>query len=354
MPEARPMEVAVVGCGRHGVEHHLANYVRFPDVQVVAVSDANPERAAAAARQYGVPHHYADHRELLERHRPEIVSVCTPPASHYAITLDAFAAGAHVLCEKPLAASADEAEQMIAAAKQHGRLISMGLQTRYRPEAAYLRQLLADRGIGRIFHTRVWCGHVMNIPGTGVFHRKDLSAGGVIYATAVHILDAALWMLGSPKPVSASASILQKVSRMANPPITWPGTLADNDVEDFAVGFVRFADESTMTIEANWLSHPSSRVSGIRFLGEQGSADYEPLSVEIEDGASVRDITPELPTFGPANGPLEPVLRDFVDCVREGRTPMVRFREMLDTQRLMDAMYQSAATGKEVRLEWPT
>ncbi|MBI2942066.1 MAG: Gfo/Idh/MocA family oxidoreductase [Chloroflexi bacterium] len=347
MTNAR-LRVAVAGCGVHGTHHHLANYARFPDVEVVGVCDANPDRAAAAAAQYGVAHWYADHRALLDAHRPEVVSVCTPPASHCAITRDALAAGADVLCEKPLAASLAEAETMVEAARRHGRLLSIGLQTRYVPAAAYLRELIASGRLGRVFHSRVWCGHVMNIPGGGVFHRKDLSVGGVIYATAVHILDAALWMLGSPTPVAVVGALYQKVSHMPNPPITWKGRLEDMDVEDFGVGFVRFANGSTMTLEANWLTHPCSRATGIHFLADRGSADYLPLRVEVEDGAQVIDITPALPAADPPPSPLMPVLRDFLDCVRTRRTPMVRFRELLDTQRIMDAIYRSAETGREV------
>src|SRR4029453_5601279 len=99
----------------------------------------------------------------LTRTRPDLVSIVTPPAFHCRQALDAFAAGAHVLCEKPVALNATEARAMLAAAAEAGRFLSMGLQSRHLEAGRRLREELAGRRIGEVFFTRVWCGHVMNI-----------------------------------------------------------------------------------------------------------------------------------------------------------------------------------------------
>src|SRR5207237_77261 len=102
--------------------------------------------------------------QALERTRPELVSIVTPPAFHREQALDAFAAGAHVLCEKPIAMNAAEARAMVDAARAAGRFLSMGLQSRHLEAGRILKRTLAEGTLGEVYFTRVWCGHVMNIP----------------------------------------------------------------------------------------------------------------------------------------------------------------------------------------------
>ena len=124
------MKAAVIGCGAQGRGGHIANYAKMEEVSLLAVCDVNFERAQAVAKEFKVPHAYADYREMLERHTLDLVSVCTPHALHRDQTVDAFDAGANVICEKALCISSAEAEEMIAACKRNGKKMSMGLQNR--------------------------------------------------------------------------------------------------------------------------------------------------------------------------------------------------------------------------------
>ena len=129
----------------------------------------------------------------------------------------AFEVSANVLVSKPLAMNLAEAKEMIATAKHCGKLMSMGLQNRSNPEVQALRQFLADGKLGNVYHTRLWHGHVMHIPGTPTMYKRHLAGGGVLFHTTVHLLDATLWALGNPKPVRASAASYQKVQPDENP-----------------------------------------------------------------------------------------------------------------------------------------
>src|SRR5207248_4361623 len=137
--------------------------------------------------------------------------------------LDAFAAGAHVLCEKPIALNAGEARAMIEAGARAGRFLSMGLQSRHLESGRILRRALGAGLLGDVYFTRVWCGHVMHIPGWGHFHRRELAGGGVVMATAVHALDFALWVLGNPTPSTVTAFTHARARRMREPAISWEG-----------------------------------------------------------------------------------------------------------------------------------
>jgi predicted dehydrogenase len=364
------VRVAVVGCGDHGRGGHLKAYRQLIEAgepaQVVAVCDRDAERARETAEEFGVSAWYTDHQEMLRAVQPDAVSIATPPLVHKQQTLDALAAGAHVLCEKPLAMNVAEGEEMVAAAVGAAKVLSMGLQNRYSPAARYLRDVLAGDGapassesnsgelpdIGTVYHTRVWCGHILRLPPSRHFFQPELAGGGVIAATAVHILDAALWMLHNPPIATVSASTFARAPRMPQPPPPFGSVQEaqrDFRVEDFAYGMVRFAGGSTMSIEANWFEHPTKRSTGIQFLGTAGVAEYGPLAIRLDDGKTAQDLTPG-PDVVPQRGGhyfLE-VARDFLQAARTGTPTVITGLQMLQVQRLMDRLYESARERREV------
>ena len=339
------LKIGIIGCGAHG-RGHLQSYAEIPEAEIIAIADVNPDRVQEAATEFRIPYHYTDYRKMLERHALDIVSLALPPAANRDAAVAAFEAGANVLVSKPLAMNLAEAEEMIATARRCGKLMSMGLQNRSNPEVRALRQFLADGKLGNVYHTRLWHGHVMHIPGTPTMYKRHLAGGGVLFHTTVHLLDATLWALGNPKPVRASAANYQKVRRMKTPLITWQGSVGDCDIEDFNVGLVHFADGSTMAVESNWMMHPHSRPSGAEILGDWGVASLRPLHVALEDGERIVDVTPRIET----TNQFDSVYQDFCQSVLENRLPIVRFSEMLDVQRVMDALYEAAEKGMEVSI----
>ena len=342
-----PLAVGVIGCGAHG-RGHVMHYGELAETRVVAVADADPQRAEAVAAEFGVEYHYADYHAMLARHPLDLISLALPPALNKEAAVAAFAAGAHVMASKPLAINLAQAEEIVAAAQNTGKLLTMGLQNRADPEVQMLRQIADEGRLGRIYHTRLWHGHVMHIPPTPTMYRRDLAGGGVLFHTMVHLLDAALWALGSPRPLRATASSYKRLDRMPNPPPSWEAPVEACEVEDFNVGLVHFADGSTMAIESNWLMHPQTRQSGAEVLGDRGVAGLRPLRLELEEEGTVIDAPPCLPANPPNAFAL--ICRDFCQSIRENRTPMVRFSEMLNVQRIMDALYRAADTGREVEI----
>ena len=340
------LKVGVIGCGAHGRSGHLRGYAGTPEASLVAVADIDPQRAREAAAAFGVPHYYTDSHEMLERHALDVVSLALPPAANRDAAVAAFEAGANVLVSKPLAMNLVQAKEMVETAKRSGKRMSMALGNRFASEVRALRDFLADGKLGHIYHTRIWHGHVMNIPGAPTMTRRELAGGGVLFHTTVHILDATLWALGNPEPVRASAASYQKVRKMKKPVITWSGPLEACDIEDFNVGLVHFVDGSTMTVESNWMTHPRSRSGGAEILGDWGVASLRPLRVELEDGERIIDATPRLPAD--SRNSVGNYCEDFCRSILEGRLPVVRFGEMLDVQRIMDALYAAAERGGEV------
>ena len=208
------LRIGLIGCGHHGRGGHLEAYrlaiAEGADAQLVGVCDRDIERARQVAGLVPGARPYADHLEMLEGERPDVVSVATPPAFHREQVVAALEHGAHVLCEKPLAMNLSEAQEMVATAEHAGRVLTMGLQSRYSPVVSYLRDLLARGELGRVYHTRLQGGHVWQLPPSPHFFRAELAGGGVVAATAVHSIDSTLWILGNPAPATVSAATFSK------------------------------------------------------------------------------------------------------------------------------------------------
>ena len=348
--------VAVIGCGRIGTQGHLPAFARAAEAglcRLVGACDVDPARAAAAARPYGVPA-FTSAEALLERVGPDVVSIATLPSSHRDLTLQALAAGCHVLCEKPVATNAAEAAEMVAAAERAGRLLSICFEYRYWDEAVHLKERIAAGDLGHVHSVRTWGGAVHGFPTDNPRYHVASAGGGVLTHWTIHNLDLALWLLGEPEPLTASAFCCQRLKRM--PPEDaarrgWRPEAIEPEIEDFAVGLVRLAGGTALMVEANWLQPPSRRPEGWELLGARGAASISPIQVWLERDGRWVDATPPRESLAPCDYDMGRLMAGFLERVRAGGPSPVGGPEILRIQRLMDALYESAALRREVAVD---
>jgi predicted dehydrogenase len=358
---SRRLKVAVIGCGKIGTSGHLPAFAaaaRAGLCEIAAVCDVDRQRAAAAARPYGVPA-FDSVDALLDQVNPDVVSIATLPSNHRDLTLRALAAGCHVLCEKPIASDAAEAQEMVTAAERAGKLLSLCLQYRWWDEARYVRQRIAAGDLGHVHAVRTWGGAPHAFPRHMSRHNAAIAGRGVLAHWTIHNLDLALWLLGNPEPLTASAFCYQKLGRLSHPP---PGSPADGAtvahaaayqevdpaVEDFAAALVRLAGGTVVTVEANWLQAPSRRPEGWELLGDRGAAAISPVRVWLERDGQWVDDTPPAGTLAACDYDMSRLMAGFLEAVRAGGPSPVAGPEIVRLQRLMDALYRSADTGQEV------
>jgi predicted dehydrogenase len=350
-----PTRVAVIGCGGIALSGHLPAYQAAAAAglcRLVGVCDRAPERARAAAERFG-GRPFATAEALLAETRPEVVSITTQPDSHRALTLLALAAGCHVLCEKPIALATAEAAAMVQAAERADRLLSICFEYRYWDESVYLRRRLDAGDLGAIHAVRTWGGSVNGFPASPGFHTRASAGGGVLTHWTIHNLDLALWLLGNPEPLTASAVGFQRLRHL--PPVAFetvlPGTRPERvepAIEDFGLGFVRLAGGAVVTVEANWLQPPSVRPEGWELLGTRGAASLSPIRVWLDQGDAWRDDTPPAGRLAPCDYDMGRLITGFLTAVRDGQPAPVSGAEILRVQRLMDALYASMQRGQEV------
>lgn len=347
---ASPTTVGVIGCGLIARGAHLPGLQAACEAglaTVVGVCDVVGEKAQRLAVDFGVPC-YQSVDALLDKARPDVVSITTPVVNHRDLTLQAFDAGCHVICEKPIAMNLAQAEEMLAAAARADRLLSICLQYRHWQESLYLRERIANGDFGSVHFVRTWGGAPYNF----AIHRRNLPGGGVMAHWTIHNLDLALWLLGNPRPLTASAFCHQRLAEY--PPALGPlrEGLEDANVtasmEDFAYGMVRVENDTVITLEANWLQPPSERNEGWEILGAKGAASLCPINIKLDRGGRWIDDSPAPETLARCDYAMDQLMIRFLNAVRSGAGSPVSADQVRGIQKLVDALYESAANGHEV------
>jgi len=243
-----------------------------------------------------------------------------------------------VLCERPLARNAAEAELMTKAAKKAGRVLMCALSHRFRADAQILKKFVDGRELGRIFYTKAgWLRQRTGWKPDEWRERKRVSGGGVLLDLGVQMLDLALWILGSPGVDSVTATAHR-------PP--------QAEVEDSLSAFLRLEGGGTLTLEVTWGLLMEKDFAYCNLFGENGAALWNPLRLHRAMHGSLVNVTPEVAS--PKNlykQAVENQLAHFLDAVRKGNpAPVGSGQEALAVMRLVDAIYKSAESGREVKL----
>jgi predicted dehydrogenase len=348
-------------CGARIARNHIEGYQKLDDVDVLCVAGPDVERCQAVADEYGVPRVVADYREMLAMPDVGAVSICVPNKFHATIAVDALNAGKHVLCEKPLAVNAAEAQRIVDAARENDRLLMVAYNNRFSANSRALKEVVDSGALGPIYYGKGYWLRRHGIPGFGGwFTTKSVSGGGPLIDIGVHMMDLTLYMMGYPEPVSVVGSTYNQFgSRGIGTHKGWEATDLQItnvfDVEDFAVGMVKFSNGATLMVEASWAGHQALEDElGIQLYGPQGGArilmpDYQKIdSVQV-----FTEVNGEIADFSPSFTLDDEYSREvahFVECIREGKESLAPGEQGVVLMKIIDALYESAASGREVRI----
>ena len=340
MAEVKKYRVGVIGAGAIAQACHLPGYAKNEWVDLVAFADPEPAWHKEMARLYDYVRGYAHYRHMLEKEKLDVVSVCTPNKYHADATISAFEAKCHVLCEKPIATTLKEADAMIAAAKKARRKLMVGFTHRLFNGTKKVKELLAEKALGKPFMIRVRFAHGGPFPGwakSDWFYSKDLAAGGAMLDMGIHAIDLCLWLFGSVTTVTAKAATLIKKI----------------EVDDNAVMILEFKNGALGYIEVGWTSKPG--FSGLEVYGTEGSlvCDYNRglflfggKASAGTDGTSEWRVIERAPTQGgwaTEIGHWIDVLRGVEKLTMDGKAGRNAIEVAL-------AAYKSSSTGKRVAI----
>ncbi|MCW8133329.1 MAG: Gfo/Idh/MocA family oxidoreductase [Planctomycetota bacterium] len=345
----KKLRVGLIGAG--GIAGtHTDNYKKFEDVEVVAACDVSEAGLQRFKDKYAIPNTFKTWQEMLKNVEVDAVSVCTPNYLHYQPTVDALNAGVHVLCEKPLAMNATEGAKMLAAAKKNKKHLVIGFQHRFEGRTQVLRKAVLDGFFGKILYVRVQAMRRRGIPNWGVFGRKDLQGGGPLIDIGVHALEMAHFTIGSPEPVAASG---QTWTYLGNKPSDIASNWRNWDwktytVEDLAVGMIRMKTGAIIHLESSFAAHIEKDLWTFQIMGEKGGASWDSASLYHDDAGLMLNSQPG---FVPKVEIFPYKMRHFVDVCLYGRKCEAPAEHGLMVQKMLDGIYASAASGREVKIK---
>ena len=352
------LRVGVIGCGA-GL-FHLEGYAAEPRAKVVALAGLDTDRCRSLARQFDVATVYGDYTELLADPSIDAVSVAVPNHLHLPVCLGAIEAGKHVLVEKPLARHAEEGERIVEAARVNGKVLAIAFNRRHRHDVALLKQHVDAGKLGRIYYAKAFWMRRAGIPGFGSwFTRKEQAGGGPLIDLGVHVLDMALYLMGNPRVVSVCAATFAELGPRGRGALTGTRFAVDYtspyEVEDLATAFIRLEDGAALQLETSWASYSGvTDEFGVSLFGNQGGAEIRVKDYALVDTLRIFgdfegvpiDAMPRLQKTHGHTG----IIHSFVDAILLGTPVRPSGEEGLDRTRLIDAIYRSAALGREVEL----
>nr|WP_286207911.1 Gfo/Idh/MocA family oxidoreductase [Clostridium caldaquaticum] len=354
------MKVAIIGCGGIANGKHMPAIKKNGNIEIEAFCDLIEERAVEAKAKYGREDSriYTDYKVLLAKEKSiEAVYVLTPNKSHSFIAIDAMKAGKHVMCEKPMAKTYSEAKAMVEVAKETGKILTIGYQNRYRSDSTYLKAACENGDLGEIYYAK---GHAIRrraVPTWGVFLNEEEQGGGPLIDIGTHALDLTLWMMDNYEPECVLGSVYHKLGDQTNTGNTWGDWDREKfTVEDSAFGFIKMKNGATINLEASWaLNSLDVDEAKTTLCGTKAGAD-------MKDGLRINYVKynkqciekPALDAAGVAfyDGDTEDAAdieqRVFYNAIVNGGELVVKPEQALVVTQILEAIYESAKTGKAV------
>ena len=351
------VRVGIIGCGGIANGKHMPSLKQLPNVKMVAFCDIIEERAIKARADYGTPDCavYTDYRELLEDKSIDVVHVCTPNRAHSFITVDALHAGKHVMCEKPMAINSEEAKKMLDAAKETGKKLTIGYQSRPRADSRYLKNECLAGTFGDIYYAKATALRRRAVPTWGVFLNEYEQGGGPLIDIGTHALDLTLWMMDNYQPKYCLGQTFHKLNKDTNQGNDWGNWDPEKfTVEDSAFGMVVMENGAVINLESSWaLNTLETREAVTSVCGTLAGAD-------MIDGLRINGIRQNYkyefkPTFtGGGAAYFEGVssadpsvleAAQWIDAVINDKTPCVTPEQAFTVTRILEGIYMSAKNG---------
>lgn len=356
------VRIGVIGCGGIARTKHLPAEAKNPDAELVAFCDIDPVKAKNMKEQFGLPDAklYEDYHELLKDERVDAVLVLTPNYLHCQITVDALDAGKHVLCEKPMAISYEEAKKMIAARDRSGKILTIGYQNRFRKDAMYLKQLADEDTFGDIYYAEATALRRRAVPTWGVFIDEEKQGGGPLIDIGTHALDLTLYVMDNYKPKYCAGKTFHKLNKQTNTGNAFGDWDPDKfTAEDSAFGFIVMENGALINLRSSWaLNRLHSREAVTSICGDKAGAEMQDdfsnvLHINGVLGGRQYELTPNLNAGGVAFfsgeknlNPADYEARVFTGAILGKNKLVVTAEQAACITRILEGIYLSEKTGK--------
>lgn len=356
---SKKLRVGIIGCGGIATGKHMPSLALLDTIDMVAFCDILEERADKAQEKYGTAESktYTDYKEMLNIESLDVVHVCTPNNSHSEISIAALEAGNHVMCEKPMAKTTKGARAMVEAAKRTGKKLTIGYQNRFRPDSTFLKKA-CDRGdLGEVYFAKAHAVRRRAVPTWGVFLKEEEQGGGPLIDIGTHALDLTLWTMDNYEPEKVVGTTYHKMrydTETGNAFGDWDPD--EFTVEDSAFGFITMKNGATIILESSWaLNTLDSGEAKTTLCGTKAGADMKDgLRINGVDFGKLYVKKPNLDADGvdfyegESASPAAVEAKMWIEAILEDKEPLVKPEQALIVTEILEAIYESARTGKAV------
>ena len=356
----RTVKVGIIGCGGIANGKHMPALKAVPGVEMVAFCDLIIERAEEAAAKYGVPGAkvYTDYKELIADPEIEVVHVLTPNRSHADLSIDAMKAGKHVMCEKPMAKTAEDAKRMLDCARETGKKLTIGYQHRQKPSARYAKEYIETGALGEIYYANCYALRRRGTPNWGVFLNEYEQGGGPIIDIATHSLDLTLYLMNNYEP----AMVLGKTHKGLNHPeagnIWGDKGVSTTPLEEAACAFIQMKNGATIMLETSWaLNIPEVKDAGsCNICGSRAGLTITNGKLVLNKVEFDKPVKTDVDTSvggvafysGAKSTPALTEAIKWIDAIVNDKDPVVLPEQAYVVSQILEAIYTSSKTGEPV------
>ena len=361
MAKNSPLRAGVIGAGAIAQNGHVPGF-KNAGAEVIAICDTNLARAKEVAEKHGIPHVFADYKELIALPDVDMVSVGLPNALHAPVSIAALKAGKHVLCEKPMTISVADAKKMIAAADAAGRVLSVNQHMRFDTTAQAMRAIVKSKALGDVYLAETKWVRQQGIPGYGGwFTNKDLAGAGALMDIGVHMLDLLLYLLDFPDVVRVKGMLSGELGKQAIGLGGWGADIKSKgrfDVDDTAFAVLTLASGAQLRLLVTWAAMGPAE-DRVTLFGKKGGLDrsdhYGPNPTLRQyafdkTAGKIVESAPDLEKFKFDGTAWMQAIANFVDVARGKGKLIVQPEQSLQVIKILEAIAKSAASGQEVKL----
>ncbi|MFJ7978039.1 Gfo/Idh/MocA family protein [Peribacillus sp. NPDC096379] len=358
------LRVGMIGCGAIAVQKHLPALMKLSDkVEVVAFCDGNEQNARKVAEKFNKHAKvYTDYEEMVKDSDIDMVHICTPNVFHAPMAVAALDAGKHVMCEKPMAINSGEAKKMLDAAKRSGKKLTIAYQNRFRKDSLLLKEACARGDLGEIYVAKAHAVRRRGVPTWGVFMNKKLQGGGPLIDIGTHALDLTLWCMDNYEVESVMGVTYNKLKDQNQTNLFGPWDPETFNVEESAFAFIKMKNGATIYLEAAWaLNTLDEREAMTTLSGTKGGAEMRRNKVtntdelafngemygnlvetKSQDATGIAYISPNEETEADRE------IGQWINAILEDKDPVVTPEQAYTVTRILEAIYESAETGKTI------
>ncbi len=353
-----PVKLGIVGAGKIA-RYAPQSIASHDDAELVAAYDPHAERLAEYKEEAKIPRTHDSLEALLGDDEIDAVYVAVPNKFHAPIALDVLKSGRHLLLEKPFALNYGEARSVVDAAEASGNVFCLGMNQRFPAGRQRVRRLVRDGVLGEVYHGKACWFRRAGIPRLQTwFGHKELSGGGCLLDIGVHMLDAVMYMADNFKPTSVLGQTYSKFGHRGQGEGGWGlsdrDPSLDFDVDDFASALITFENGLTIGLDVSWAAYQEhGSVDGGKLFGTEGGASVDPAKIftrpDPEGDFVVRELGDDSDV--PMEYPHCDRFHNFINAILGREKVATPPSESLVVQKVLDAIYESSRTGKQVAIQ---